>query len=111
MKSIQLAIYLAIRYNEHEIVNILIKTIDINIPLETGTTLLEEAIRYRRPLIVKHLLDHGAIKSSSILDFWFLQFRNDILTNQFINEHIEINKLLLDDLHQHIPNRSISSPF
>jgi hypothetical protein len=28
MKAIQLAIYLAIRYNEPEIVNILIKTID-----------------------------------------------------------------------------------
>ena len=40
MKAIQLSIYLAIRYNEPEIVNILIKTIDINIPLETGTTLL-----------------------------------------------------------------------
>lgn len=111
MKSIQLAIYLAIRYNEPEIVDILIKTIDINIPLETGTTLLEEAIRYRRPLIVKHLLDQGAIKSSFILDFWFSQFRNDIYNNQFINEHIEINKLLLDQLHQSIPNRSISSPF
>ena len=54
MKAMQLAIYLAIRYNEPDIVNILIQTIDVNIPLETGTTLLEEAVRFRRPAVIGH---------------------------------------------------------
>jgi hypothetical protein len=118
MKAMQLAIYLAIRYNEPDIVNILIKTIDVNIPLETGTTLLEEAVRFRRPAIIGHLLDAGAIKTQALVDSWILSGNKDISNGKYVKEHIQINKLFFDAPTASIEQpvyyetyRSISSPF
>ena len=101
----QLAIYLAIRYNEPEIVNILIKTIDINIPLETGTTLLEEAVRFRRSTIVGLLLYAGAIKTQALVDSWNKMANKDISNGRYAKEHIEINKLFYD-----VPSTNTQNP-
>lgn len=103
----QLAIYLAIRYNEPDIVNILIQTIDINIPLETGTTLLEEAVRFRRPAVIGHLLQAGAIKSQALVDSWILSANKDISKGRFAKEHIQINKLFFPEP---IPAPSVGQP-
>ena len=118
MKAIQLSIYLAIRYNEPEIVNILIKTIDINIPLETGTTLLEEAVRFRRSTIVGLLLHAGAIKPQSLVHSWNKMANKDISYGKYVKEHIEINKLFYDepvhntqDSMYYNTYRSIYAPF
>jgi len=93
MKSLQLAIYLAIRYNEPEIVNILIKEINVNIPLETGTTLLDEAIRYRRGTIVKYLLLAGAVKTIHTIAFWLSIQVEDVKQNNYTEEHAMIQDL------------------
>lgn len=116
MKSLQLAIYLAIRYNEPEIVNILIKEINVNIPLDTGTTLLDEAIRYRRATIVKYLLLAGAVKTIHTIAFWLSILTEDVKQNNYTEEHAMIQDLFYKSVNPaqfsyvSSPYRSISLP-
>ena len=115
MKSLQLSIYLCIRYNEPELVAILIPHLDVNLPLETGTTLLHEAIFYRRSKIVDYLLSKGALQTKEIITYWMSLYIQDLTLNVNIEEHKTISTLFSNRptfKHKIIyPSRSISSPF
>lgn len=95
--SLQLSLYLCIRYNDIDVFRILLPSVknyvDLSSNLIHGKTLLQEAVSLRRALITKELLEAGVIIPESLVKEWITLSINDHINNVNIIEHQLFSKM------------------
>lgn len=95
IRSLQLSLYLSIRYNDLDVFMILLPSVNLNIPLANGQLLLQEAIRYKRTTMIFHILNKSDPINKEI----------EIELNTFFS-----NQASKSSTSNNIPPRSVSSP-
>ena len=93
INSLQLSIYLSIRYNDIDVFMILLPSIPVDVPFANGNTILQEAIRHKRTTMIFHILNRSKNISKEV----------DKQLNDFFIEQAQKSS-------QTINNRSFSSP-
>jgi ankyrin repeat protein len=71
LRSLQLSIYLSIRYNDIEVFKTLLPSVPLNETFPNGNTLLQEVIRHKRTDMVYLLLQSGQTINSEAFNYLY----------------------------------------
>ena len=71
LRSLQLSIYLSIRYNDIEVFKTILPSIPLKETFPNGNTLLQEVIRHKRTDMVYFLLQSGQTINSEAFNYLY----------------------------------------
>jgi hypothetical protein len=71
LRSLQLSIYLSIRYNDIEVFKTILPSIPLKETFPNGNTLLQEVIRHKRTDMVYHLLQSGETINIDVFNYLY----------------------------------------